>query len=119
MDALILADGDAPTRADLDRTWPGWADRLGLVIAADGGARHAGRLGVSIALWVGDGDSIDAEGMAALEAGGVPMLRASPTKDESDTELAVREAIRRGADGIVLVGGLGGTRIDHALTNIG
>jgi len=47
------------------------------------------------------------------------MERASSNKDESDTELAVREALRRGADGILIVGGLGGTRIDHALANIG
>jgi thiamine pyrophosphokinase len=57
--------------------------------------------------------------MAALLAAGVPMRRTSPEKDESDTELAVREAMRRGADGVVIVGGLGGARIDHALANIG
>jgi thiamine pyrophosphokinase len=118
MDALILADGDAPARADLDLAWPGWDAQLGLVIAADGGARHASRLEVTIDAWVGDGDSLDAEGMAALLAAGVPMERVSPDKDESDTELAVREALRRGAEGIVIVGGLGGTRIDHALANI-
>jgi thiamine pyrophosphokinase len=89
------------------------------VIAADGGARHATGLGVAIDLWVGDGDSIDADTMAALEAGGVPILRASPHKDESDTELAVREAIARGTSGVIVVGGLGGDRIDHALANIG
>jgi thiamine pyrophosphokinase len=119
MDALILADGDAATRTDLDLAWPGWDAHVGLVIAADGGARHASRLGVTIDAWVGDGDSLDAEGMAALLAAGVPMERASPHKDESDTELAVREAVRRGVEGIVIVGGLGGTRIDHALANIG
>ena len=119
MDALILADGDAPDRDALDRAWPGWNATVGLVIAADGGARHANALGMVIDAWVGDGDSLDAEGMAALRASGVPMLLASPDKDDSDTELAVREAIARGADGVVIVGGLGGTRIDHALANIG
>ena len=119
MDALILADGEAPNRAELDRTWPGWDANVGLVVAADGGARHAASLGVAIDAWVGDGDSLDADGMAVLLASGVPMRRASPHKDESDTELAVREAIARGANGIVIVGGLGGTRIDHALANIG
>lgn len=119
MNALILADGEAPTRADLDLAWPGWDAQIGLVIAADGGARHARRLEVAIDAWVGDGDSLDADGMAVLLAAGVPMERASPHKDESDTELAVHEALRRGADGIVIVGGLGGPRIDHALANIG
>jgi thiamine pyrophosphokinase len=119
MDALILADGEAPSRGSLDRTWPGWDANVGLVIAADGGARHAAGLGVAIDLWVGDGDSIDADTMAALESGGVPIVRASPHKDESDTELAVREAIARGTSGVIVVGGLGGDRIDHALANIG
>ena len=47
MVALILADGDVPTRARLDTAWPGWDDGVDLVIAADGGARHADRLGVA------------------------------------------------------------------------
>ncbi len=119
MDALILADGEAPDRVALDRAWPGWDSMVGLVIAADGGARHAATLGLTLDAWVGDGDSLDADGMAALRASGVPMLLARPDKDESDTELAVREAIARGADGVVIVGALGGNRIDHALANIG
>ena len=119
MDALILADGDAPTRAQLDAAWPGWSDSIGLVVAADGGARHARGLGVSLDAWVGDADSIGESELATLIAAGVPVSRSSPDKDESDTELAVLEAVRRGADGIVLVGSLGGSRIDHALANIG
>lgn len=119
MDALILADGEAPDRVALDRAWPGWDATVGLVVAADGGARHAATLGLTLDAWVGDGDSLDADGLTALRASGVPMLLASPDKDESDTELAVREAIARGADGVVIVGGLGGNRIDHALANIG
>ena len=119
MNALILADGEAPDRAALDHAWPDWSAGIGLVIAADGGARHARALAVEIDVWVGDGDSLDADGMAALEAAGVPMLRAARHKDESDTEIAVREAIARGAAGVVIVGGLGGRRFDHSLANIG
>jgi thiamine pyrophosphokinase len=119
MDALILADGDGPTRAELDRAWPGWDDRIGLVVAADGGARLAGPLGVRIDRWVGDGDSLGADALAELGAAGVPIERARPDKDESDTELAVAAALREGADGVVIVGGLGGRRIDHALANVG
>jgi len=85
MDGLILADGDGPTRAELDRAWPGWDARIGLVVAADGGARLAGPLGVRIDRWVGDGDSLGADALAALEAAGVPLDRAPADKDESDT----------------------------------
>jgi thiamine pyrophosphokinase len=38
-------------------------------------------------------------------------------KDETDTQLAVNEALRRGADEIVIIGGLDG-RLDHTLSNI-
>ena len=40
-------------------------------------------------------------------------------KDESDTELAILVALERGADEIVILGALGGARIDHALANVG
>lgn len=117
--ALILADGEVPTRDRLDATWPEWDADIGFVVAADGGARHAERLGVTLDRWVGDGDSLDPATLATLEAAGVPVERARPDKDETDTELAIRAAIDLGADGIVVLGALGGSRIDHALANIG
>jgi thiamine pyrophosphokinase len=119
MVALILADGDVPPRSRLDGVWPAWDAAVDLVVAADGGARHAPGLGVTIDLWVGDGDSIVGDALEALAAAGVPIERSRPDKDESDTELAVRAALRLGASGVVIVGALGGPRIDHALANIG
>jgi len=118
MVALILADGDVPPRSELDLAWPGWDDGIEAVIAADGGARHAAALGVAIDLWVGDGDSIGGDALAALAAAGVPLERSPQDKDESDTELAIRAALRLGHDGVLILGALGG-RIDHALANIG
>jgi thiamine pyrophosphokinase len=119
VDALILADGAVATRSRLDLAWPGWDAGVGMVVAADGGARHAAALGVVIDLWVGDGDSLGEPDIAALEAAGIPLERSRPDKDESDTELAILAAIRLGASGIVVVGALGGPRTDHALANIG
>jgi thiamine pyrophosphokinase len=119
MHALILADGDAPTRDALDDAWPGWDDGIGLVVAADGGARLAGPLAVALDLWVGDGDSLGEGELADLIAAGIAVERAPQDKDESDTELALLAALRLGADGLVIVGVLGGPRVDHALANIG
>jgi len=119
MVTLILADGDAPTRAELDAAWPGWDAGVDYIIAADGGARHALGLGVTLDLWVGDGDSLGEDDLAALVAAGVPVERSRPDKDESDTELAVRAALRQDDGGLVIVGALGGPRVDHALANIG
>jgi len=118
MHALILADGDAPTRAELDGAWPGWDDGVRLVVAADGGARHAAGLGVRIDRWVGDGDSITDVTLRALQQAGVAMERAPTDKDESDTELAVLAAITAGADRLSIVGALGGLRLDHGLANV-
>lgn len=116
--AIVLADGAAPARADLDAAWPGWDTGIGLVVAADGGARLAEPLGLRIDRWVGDGDSLGAAGIEVLRAAGVPVKLARPDKDESDTELAVLEAVEAGATDLTILGGLGGRRLDHLLANI-
>ena len=118
MRALVIADGAPPDRAALDRAWPGWDDGLELVVAADGGARHAAALGRSIDRWVGDGDSLGSDGVAALRAAGVPVRLVPVDKDASDTELAILEAVDAGADDITIVGALGGARFDHGLANV-
>lgn len=114
----MVADGDVAPRAALDAAWPGWADGIALVIAADGGARHVRALGFDIDRWVGDGDSLGADEIAALRERGVPVDLFDPEKDESDAELAVQAAVAAGADEVTILGGVGGARLDHALTNI-
>jgi thiamine pyrophosphokinase len=116
--ALVLADGDRPTRAALDAAWPGWADGIDYVIAADGGARLAVELGFRLDAWVGDGDSISAPDLEALRRAGVPVELAARDKDESDAELALLAAVAAGAAEVTLVGALGGPRLDHALANV-
>jgi thiamine pyrophosphokinase len=117
MRALIVAAGAPPDRAALDRSWPGWADGAGLVIAVDGGADTADRLGLRPDLAVGDFDSIAPGGLERLRAAGIPVEVAAAAKDESDTELAIRAALARGADAVTIVGGLGG-RPDHLIANV-
>ncbi len=119
MQAIVLADGDVPSRARLDAVWPGWSTPDAIVVAADGGARHAAGLGLRIDIWAGDGDSIDPGLLASLAADGVDVRRYPADKDASDTELAVGAAIEGGADSVVILGGLGGPRLDHGLANIG
>ena len=119
MVALILADGDAPSRAVLDSVWPDWLTGVGLVVAAVGGARHAAALDLGIDLWVGDGDSVDPLTLETLAASGVELRRARPDKDESDTELAVRAALAADPTGVAIIGATGGPRLDHELANLG
>jgi thiamine pyrophosphokinase len=116
--ALIVADGDAPNRPALDAAWPGWAEGFGLVVAADGGARGARRLGFTIDLVVGDGDSLTPAELDRLAAADVEIRRAPVDKDESDTELAILAAVERAADELTVVGAFGGPRLDHALANV-
>ncbi|MFL5726602.1 MAG: thiamine diphosphokinase [Chloroflexota bacterium] len=116
--ALVLADGAVEPVAEIDRTWPGWSGGVDLVIAADGGARHAGALGVRVDRWVGDGDSIDEADLAHLAEAGVSIDRAAVDKDETDAELALLAAVSAGAERITIVGALGGERLDHELGNV-
>lgn len=116
--AAVLADGDAPARSVLDAAWPGWATGLGLVVAAEGGPRPAAPLGLTVDRWVGDGDSTSPADLAGLEADGASIRRVAIDKDETDTELALLEAIEAGARSITILGGLGGVRVDHALANV-
>jgi thiamine pyrophosphokinase len=113
-----VAGGDVPPRGALDGAWPGWAGGVGEVVAADSGLEAVEALGLAPTVIVGDLDSVDPRRLAAAEAMGVRVIRTSRDKDESDTELAVLEAVRVGASRLTVLGALGGPRIDHALANV-
>lgn len=83
------------------------------VIAADGGLDAALALGLGVDLVVGDLDSVDREQLTALSPA-VGMESAPVDKDQTDMELALRAAIKRGADAIVVIDAARG-RIDHFL----
>jgi len=91
--------------------------RPDLVICADAGLRHARALGLRPDVLLGDFDSLPADVLAAARAEGVPILQVPVEKDETDTELALAEAVRRGAGEVLLVGG-SGTRLDHTVSNL-
>jgi thiamine pyrophosphokinase len=115
---VVVADGDVPPRAALDAAWPGWGADAGLVIAADGGLLRARAIGLEPGLLVGDLDSLDPAVADAAARAGLEVLRAPVAKDESDAELALLEAVRRGAGRVTVLGAFGGTRLDHALANL-
>lgn len=108
MRGLIYTGGDFfPERL---REFPAPGD---LVIAADSGLRAAERMSVRPDLILGDFDSL----------GYVPtipeaeIIRVPAEKDDTDTQLAVRIALERGADEFLILGGFGG-RPDHTLANL-
>ena len=115
---LVVADGDVPSQAALDASWPGWDDGVEAVIAADGGLARARAIGLEPSLLVGDLDSLDPALVAAAEASGPPIRRSPVAKDESDAELALLAALDDGATRITMLGAFGGPRLDHALANV-
>lgn len=85
-----------------------------MTVAADAGLANAQRLGERVDIFLGDMDSVgnlkppkDAE-----------LLTFPPEKDLTDAQLAVETAVGRGADEIVIIGGLDG-RLDHTLSVLG
>jgi thiamine pyrophosphokinase len=116
LNALIVADGDIPSRAALDRLLP--PPGAALVIAADGGALKAAALGLRPNVVVGDADSLPERGVDELRGAGIEVIISPSAKDQSDTELAVREALGRGASALLIVGAFGGPRLEHTIANL-
>ena len=84
-----------------------------LCIAADSGYHTAVALGERIDLLLGDFDSIG----SIPRDGGFEIQQVPAEKDYTDTQLAVEIAIDRGAEDIVIIGGLSG-RLDHTLSTL-
>jgi len=89
-----------------------------VILAADGGARHALALGLIPTAIIGDFDSLSETEVRVFSDMGVQMLRFPKTKDDTDLELALAHAVRVGYHPITLIGAIGG-RLDQELGNIG
>jgi len=111
-DAIVFAGGD-PVPLGVAPLLP--ADAF--VIAADSGLAQAFALGRRVDLVVGDLDSVDLDQLAAARASGSEVEAHLPEKDQTDLELALEAAGRRGARAVTVVGGHGG-RLDHLLANL-
>jgi len=110
---LIVAGGEPPGKELLH----GLALKADMIIAADKGAQYCLESGITPGLVVGDMDSLDQGSVDTLSALGVAMKRVNADKDQTDTEIALDEAILRGAKRVEIVGAIG-DRIDHTLANI-
>jgi len=87
------------------------------ILCADGGTLHALSLGLTPHLIVGDLDSLPASVQAEMTARGVEVERHPVRKDQTDLELALAAAVRRGATEILILTALGG-RLDQQLANL-
>ncbi len=113
IDCVVVITGAAPLDARAVAAIP--ADAV--IVAADGGLDHALSAGIEPTVVIGDLDSITADGLdwARRHA---EVIRHSPDKDLTDTELAVQHALGLHPTRIVLIAG-GGDRLDHTIAAIG
>ena len=88
-----------------------------LIIAANGGTHYCLNLGLTPDVVIGDLDSLTADDIKGLQIASVEIIRYPAKKDQTDLELALRLAIDRGADEIVVFGAMGG-RWDMSIANI-
>jgi thiamine pyrophosphokinase len=115
MRALVFANGDlndGPAVQTALRVAP-----ESLIVAADGGARLALACGLAPQVVVGDLDSLTPDEVGDLRERGAEIVRYPAEKDETDLELALMIAARRGAAWIRVIGTIGG-RVDQTLANI-
>ena len=112
MRAVVVAHGDV---LPSDRAVIGEDD---YIVAADGGAFALEGWKILPHLVVGDMDSLGDAGVERMARKGIAVAKFPAAKDESDLELALSQAIEVGATEIVLLGALGGDRLDHETANL-
>jgi thiamine pyrophosphokinase len=115
--ALIFANGDINDGEMVARALATARGQSTLVVAADGGARVAAHFGLNIDAVIGDMDSLDEEEVSSVAARGAQIHRFPQEKNETDLELALAWAVRRGARWLRIVGAVG-DRLDQTLANI-
>ena len=115
MKFLIISGGEIQDSFVLDLVKTGGYE---VIMAADAGMEALYRIKIQPDIIVGDFDSVDADILEYYrQQEQIDICALNPEKDDTDTEFAIREAIRRGADEITVIGGTG-TRLDHVLGNI-
>jgi thiamine pyrophosphokinase len=104
---VVLAERLTKRLAQLDEPF---------VVAADAGAETALRLGFVPDVVVGDFDSIDPAVLGQLQD--ITVESYPRDKNATDGQLAIERALSAEADELVLVGFLGGPRLDQELANV-
>ncbi len=85
------------------------------IIAADKGLEILNKLNVKPDYIIGDFDSVNKKILERYK--NIPITYLKPEKDFTDTHMALKLAIEKGAKEITIVGAVG-TRLDHTIANI-
>lgn len=90
----------------------------GLIVAADSGAERLTAIGIQPHITIGDFDSLDPTELFRLRAAGVEIVEHPAPQQRTDADVAIELALQRGATSLIVLGALGGDRIDHTLGNL-
>lgn len=110
--AVVVAGGD------FDGSAAALVKKASLIVAADRGALFLTRHNILPHVVVGDFDSCDLSEVEALRAKGSRVFGLHRDKDETDTEVALDMVVNEGFDRAILLGALGGPRVEHGLANV-
>lgn len=105
--ALIISGGEySPIEADLSFDY---------LIACDKGVLYSEKMGIRPDIIMGDFDSFTGDIPKCF--GGIEIERHPVMKDDTDTMLAIKHALGKGYEHIVITSALGG-QMDHTIANI-
>jgi thiamine pyrophosphokinase len=85
------------------------------IIAVDGGLNHCIAMNITPNLIIGDFDSAEKQHLSEMSS--IPTMLFPADKDETDLELAIREALKSNPEKITVFGATG-LRTDHTLGNL-
>lgn len=114
MISAIISGGKPPS----EKLLKNYLNEVDYIIAADKGCECLYNYNIIPDLLIGDFDSANKEILNRAKLKIKEVLEFPPEKDYTDTEIALMEAVKRGAEKIYLFGATG-SRIDHTLGNIG
>ena len=114
MIVAIISGGTPPS----EKLLKNYLKKVDFIIAADKGCECLYDYNIIPDLLLGDFDSANKQILDTAKLQIKEVLEFPPEKDYTDTEIAIIEAIKRGAEKIYLFGATG-SRIDHTLGNIG
>lgn len=89
-----------------------------ILIAADKGLAFCKAENILPTHIVGDFDTMGEELLPEYEALGVPIRKFNPVKDATDTEIALRLALKLHVEKIYVLGASEGNRLDHLFGNV-
>lgn len=115
MKAIIVAGGTPPSKKLITKE----ITKDTIIIAADSGANCLWRYKITPNYLIGDFDSIDHKILNYWRYKNVTVESYPTDKDFTDTQLALKKALKLKVKKITFLGCLGGTRIDHLLGVIG